>query len=292
VLTVLDLPSGGVFMKRLILCAILGLLGTAPAIFADVVDYLLNANGTLYCDQGSFVPVACTGSNGPSTSSGLTAAGATGTLGTNLLGTGEGTVSLSFTPGSYNVGLWLFENLIPQSSFDEYGAMGGTIAPGERWQIDVPDYAVLGDPNTSATGTIIANTIANTLSNKNDVPGGVDSVTGSCGSPNFTPSPNCNDSTSFALSQSFTVNSGDVGTLTFDVSPTKPTTGFYLEQIDPAVDTGGPPVTEYFTESFSQTAVCTVNCGVSPVPEPSSWISLLAFAGVLVLAVRRRSAAA
>jgi hypothetical protein len=201
-------------------------------------------------------------------------------------------VSLSFTPGSYNVGLWLFENLIPDSSFDEFGTTGGTPAPGERWQIDVPDYAIVGDPNTSATGTIIANTIANTLSDKNDVPGGVDSITGICA--NLTPSPNCNDYTSFALSQSFTVNPGDVGTLTFDVSPTKPASGFYLEQIDPAVVTGGPPATEYYTESFSETStVCTVNCGGgSPVPEPSSWISLLAFAGVLVFAVRRRSAAA
>jgi opacity protein-like surface antigen len=270
-------------MKRLILCAILGVLGTAPAMFADVVDYLLNVNGALYCDEGSGVANPCTGSGGPSTNSGLAAAGATGTLDTSLGGTGEGTVSLSFTPGSYDVGLWLFENIIPVSSYDEYGATGGSPATGESWQIDTPDYAFVGDPNTSATGTIIANTVAGTLSDSNDVPGQTDSITG-C----FTPDPTCNDYTSLALGQSFTVDPGYTGTLTFDVSETKPTSGFYLEQIDPGEVTG-TPAAEYFTESFSETPTCTVNC--SPVPEPSSWIPLVAFAGILVVAVRRRSAA-
>jgi hypothetical protein len=274
-------------MKRLIFCAILGVLGTAPAMFADVVDYLLNVNGALYCDEGSFAASPCTGSGGPSTNSGLAAAGATGTLDTSLGGTGEGTVSLTFNPGSYDVGLWLFENVIPVSSYDEYGVAGGSLGTGESWQIDTPDYYYSAfDPNTSATGTIIANTIAGTLSNTNDVPGQTDSITGCA-----TPDPTCNDYTSLALGQSFTVDAGDTGTLTYDISSTKPTSGFYLEQIDPGEVTG-TAAAEYFTVSFSETpVVCTVNCGTSPVPEPSSWISLLAFAGILVLAVRRRSAA-
>jgi MYXO-CTERM domain-containing protein len=274
-------------MKRLILCAILGVLGMAPSMFADVVDYLLNVNGTLYCDQGSGVSAACAGSGGPSTNSGLTAAGATGTLDTSLGGTGLGTVNLTFDPGaagSYNVGLWLFENLIPVSSYDEYGATGGALGAGQSWQIDTPDYYYSAfDPNTSATGTIIANTEANTLSNTNDVPGGQDSITG-CSSP----AANCNDYTSLSLAQNFSLTADQEEVLTFTMSTTAPTSGFYLSQSDPGEVTGSA-VTYYYSETAN--TVCSANCGVSGVPEPSSWIPLLAFAGLLVFAVRRRASA-
>jgi hypothetical protein len=272
-------------MKRLILCAIFGVLGMAPAMFADVIDYLLNVNGTDYCDTGSGTGCANVGLP--------TGSGDSSTLNTSFDTTGNGgapyglgSVNLTFNPGapgSYNVGLWLFEELTPNSGYDEYGSTGGSLAAGESWQIDVPDYDAGGDPNTSATGTVIANTEANTLSNANDVPGGVDSITGTC------PSPNCNDYTSLALSQDFTLGAGQEEDLSFTVSTTAPTSGFYLEQIDPGEVTG-TPATYYYSVTANTVSVCTADC--STVPEPKSWVPLLAFAGILVFAVWRRSAKA
>jgi hypothetical protein len=277
-------------MKRLIFCAFLGVLGMAPAMFADVVDYMLNVNGTTYCPSYDSGTTVC------SSYGGLSAAGATGTLdltydsvGLGGAPYGLGTVSLVYNPGSagsYNVDLWLFEQLIPDSGYDEYGTTGGSLGSGESWQIDTPDYDATGDPNTSATGTIIANTAANTLSNKNDVPGGVDSITGTC------PSANCNDYTSLALGLNFSLLAGEEEDLTFTVSTTAPTSGFYLEQIDPGVVTG-TAVDYFYSVTGSAVPVCTSGCTPPPppvVPEPSSLIPLLALAGVLCFAIRRRSA--
>jgi hypothetical protein len=273
-------------MKRLILCAILGVLGMAPAMFADVVDYMLNVNGTTYCPSG-------TGATCSSTA-GLAAAGATGTLDTSFGGTGLGTVNLTFNPGSagtYNVDLWLFEELVPASGYDEYGASGGgSPALGESWQIDVPDYNynATTDPNfgglLSGAGSIIANTASHSLSNTNYVPGTTDSFLNLC-----TSSPNCNDYTSTALGEHFTLASGFEELLSFSVSTTKPTSGFYLEQIDPGIT--GTTAAYYYTATATEVSVCTSNC--NPVPEPNSFVPLLGFVGVLVLwlAVRRRSAA-
>jgi opacity protein-like surface antigen len=269
-------------MKRLIFCAFLGVLGMAPAMFADVVDYMLNVNGTTYCPSGDSGFVTC------SNYTGLSGGGATGSLDTTFGGTGLGTVSLVFNPGSagsYNVDLWLFEQLVPASGYDEYGATGGTPASGENWQIDTPDYDAAGDPNTSATGTIIANTAADTLSNTNDVPGGTDAFLG-CG-----PAPTCNDYTSMALGLDFSLLSGQEEDLTFTVSTTAPASGFYLEQIDPGVT--GTSAAYYFSVAGSAVPVCTVGCVAPPppaIPEPSSLIPLLAMAGVLCFAIRRRSA--
>jgi hypothetical protein len=279
------IQGGGLIMKRLILCAILGVLGMAPAMFADVVDYLVNVNGTNYCDTGSGTGCPNVGlPSGPGDSS---------SLDTSYGGTGLGSVNLTFNPGAagnYNVGMWLFEELTPASGYDEYGATGGSLAGGESWQIDTPDYDYSSaDPNTSATGTIIANTEANTLSNTNDVPGGVDSIAGSCGAPNYTPSSNCNDYTSLALSQDFTLGAGQEEVLSFTASTTAPTSGFYLEQLDPGEVTG-TPATYYYSVTANTVSVCTADC--STVPEPKSLIPLLAFAGILVFAVWRRSATA
>ncbi len=281
-------------MKRLILCALLGVFAMAPAMFADGIDYLLNVNGTYYCDSGSGVSATCTGASSPDTNAGLAAAGATGTLGTNYGGTGLGTVNLTFDPGAvgtYNVGLWLFEELTPASGFDEYGATGGSAAAsGESWQIDTPDYVYSAfDYNTSATGTIIANTEAANLSNTNDVPGGDDSIDGACGilNPTAAPSPNCNDYTSMALSENFSLAAGQEELLSFTVSTTAPTSGFYLEQIDPGEETGSP-VTYYYSATATTESVCTANC--STVPEPSSSLPLVAFVGVLAFVLRRRRA--
>jgi hypothetical protein len=267
-------------MKRLILCAILGVFGMATTMFGDVVDYMLNVNGTTYCPATTEATCTSTG--------GLAAAGATGTLDTTFGGTGLGTVDLTFNPGSagtYNAGFWVFEELFPPSGQNEYGTSGGTLAAGQTWQIDTPDFDLPYDPNTglpSGAGSIIANTAASTLDNTNYIPGTQSQYSYDCG-----PSPNCNDYTSMAQSFNFTLGAGQEEVLSFTVSTTKPT-GFYLEQIAPVDGANNTEIDYYYSASATTESVCTSDC--SSVPEPSSLIPLLAFAGVLALVLRRRFA--
>lgn len=266
-------------MRRLSLgIGILMVLGTAPAMFADITDYMLNVNGTTYCP--SYGRASC------SDVVGFADAGAVSSIDETYGGTGLGTVSLLFNPGGtgpYNVNLWIYEQLSGDAGgagFNEYGTTGGSLASGQFWQIDVPDYDSAFDPNTSAAGTIIGNTAASTLANANYVPGG----SGLC------PGPNCNDFTSLALGFNFTLGAGQEELLTFTVSTTAPSSGFYLEQIHPANDRndGGnnAEIDYYFSGTATSQAVCdptAPDCGPPPppVPEPGS-LSLLGTAVALL----------
>lgn len=265
-------------MKRLISYAIFGVLGMAPAMFADIVDYMLNVNGTTYCDTGSGATCDFTGS----LPSGITTT-VDGTYG----GTGLGTLSLTFNPGpgSYHVGAWLFEELFPATGYNEYGVAGGSLGAGESWQIDVPDYDYNGsDPNfgslPAGAGTIVANASANTLDNTNYVPGNTDAYDFVC-----TGLATCNDFTSMALAFNFTLGPSEEELLSFSISTTRPTSGFYLEQIAPVDGVNTSEINYFFTATAT-----TMPTGITGVPEPSSWIPLLAFVGFLAFAVRRRSA--
>jgi hypothetical protein len=280
----LILAKEGAIMKRLILCVSLSLLGMAPAMFADVVDYMLNVNGTTFCPSGT--AATC------SANTGFAGAGATGSLDTSFNGTGLGTVNLTFNPGapgSYNVDLWLFEELVPASGYDEYGATGGgSPAGGVSWQIDTPDYDYPSDPNfgglPAGAGTIVANAASNSLSNTNYIPGTTDNFLNNCPL-----GPSCNDFTSIAFGQNFTLGANQQELLSFTVSTTAPTSGFYLEQIDPGIT--GTSANYFYSVTASTQSVCPVTADCNPVPEPRSIIPLLAFVGVLGLALWRRSAA-
>ena len=273
-------------MKRLILCAILGVLGTAPAMFADIADYMLNINGTTYCP--SYTAATCSNYGSLSAAPGTTST-LPGTFGGSgpSLGDGTGTVDVTFNPGaagSYNVDLWLFEQLA-SPSYNEYGATGGTATgnqSGLSYQIDVPDYDYVGELSPTNAGNIIANTAADTLGDVNNVPGKTTDYLADCSGPT------CNDFVSTALGFDFTLAAGEEELLSFTVSTTAPSSGFYLEQIHPADGSNSSETDYYYTATATTESICTVNC--SAVPEPSSTIPLLAFVGVLALVIRRRLA--
>ena len=252
----------------------------APAMFADVTDYLLNVNGTSYCPGSSIL--AC------SSFGGLPAAGASSTLDTSSGGTGLGTVSLTFNPGAagtYNIGFWLFEQL-SQPGYNEYGNTGGSPVFGQSWQIDVPDYDYIGELGTVGAGSIIANTLANTLANTNFIPG-TDSTYAGGGFCATFPDATCNDYTSMAMGFNFTLAAGYEEVVSFNVSTTAPSSGFYLEQIHPQDGANANPIDYYFTGSASEQPI-----GTTTAPEPGSWILLATLVAIVLTCVRRRSATA
>jgi hypothetical protein len=236
---------------------------------------MLNINGSTYCEYqsgftcGTTLGLGQTLSNVPGVSSTINEA--------NPGGSGLGTATVTFNPGApgtYNVDLLLFEELLDADGDNEYGTTGGSVAanqPGLSWQIDVPDYDFLGDPNPDATGTIGANTAANTLSGADDVPG---------------PCPAC-DLTAMALGLSFTLGANQEEILSFTTSSTAPTSGFYLEQINPTdgINTGAP------IDLFYTATATTESTIAGPVPEPGSVILLATMAGILLWAFRSRIAA-
>jgi hypothetical protein len=254
------------------------ILGLAPAMFADVTDYMLNINGTTYCP--SFSAASCDSYGG------FAAAGAGGTLDTTFGGTGLGTVTLTYNPGpgSYDVTLWLFEQLaIP--GFNEYGAANGTPASNESWQIDVPDYDYNGsDPNfgglPSGAGSIVGNTAGSSLADTNYVAGNNSQYSLSCSGD-----PTCNDFTSLALGFSFTLGADQKEVLSFDVTTAAPS-GFSLEQIHPVDGSNSAETDYYFTGAANTESTVT-----GPVPEPGSILLLATVAGLLFAVFRSRSAA-
>jgi len=265
-------------------------LGMAPAMFGDITDYMLNINGATYC-PGDTNATGCTSTGGFAA-----APGTLSTINETYNGTGLGTVTVTFNPGPggpYNVNLWLFEQLSEQGSdtsgpgYNEYGVVSGASpGPGETYQIDVPDYDSGGDPNTSAEGNIIANTLSSSLDGKNDVPGTTDAV-------GCSPSPNCNDFTSLALGFNFNLGANEEELISFSVSTSRPASGFYLEQIHPADDPNGsgdnPEIDYYFTGTATTQSTSTPP--PPSIPEPGSIFLLAPVAVLLFLVFRSRSAA-
>ncbi len=253
--------------------------------FGDTTDYMLNINGTTYCPSGT--GATCTNVLG---SYNLVAPGTVSSLDTSFGGTGLGKVEVTFNPGAagtYNVNLWLFEQLFPPVGDDEYGNTGGTAAAdqaGLSYQIDVPDYEYNAfDPNLgglpAGAGRIIANTASSKLADTNFVTGNTSQFSFSCMG-----SPTCNDYTSMALGFKFTLGASQKEVLSFNVSTTAPASGFYLEQIAP-VDPANPTEIDYY---YTATASTSSSTGPPPVPEPGT-IFLLAPVAVVLWFLRFRS---
>ena len=260
-----------------VFCICIGVLLMAPAMFADVTDYVFNVNGTSYCPASSTVS-ACSNYLGLAAVMGLTSS-----LDTSNGGTGLGSLSFVFNPGpgSYSVDFWLFEQL-SQPGWNEYGNSGGSPAAGQTWQIDVPDYDYnSSDPNfgflPTGAGTIVANTLANTLADTNFVTGNNSQYLLSCMAD-----PTCNDYVSMAMGFNFTIASGDEEVLTFNVSTTAPTSGFYLEQIHPVDGANTTETDYYFTGSANEQPI-----GVS-TPEPASGLLVGALLALAATPLGRR----
>ena len=269
---------------------VLVVLAMAPAMFADITDYMLNIGGTTYCASYGFTGCA----NQVASLSGI--GGVTSSIDETGGGTGLGAVSFTFNPGpgTYNVDFWIFEQLSGAAggaAFNEYGQVNGSAGLGQSYQIDVPDYdytATSGDPNfgflPAGAGSIISNTAGSTLANFNYVTGNTDQDLSCTGLTT------CNDFTSMALGFNFTLAANQEELLSFTVSNSNPG-GFNLQQIHPANDPndggGNPQLNAYFSGSATEQTIGQP----PPVPEPGSVLLLATLAGILAWAFRPRSVA-
>ena len=194
--------------------------------------------------------------------------------------TGEGTLVFTFNPGaagSYFFDSW-FDNTLNTPFFNEYGAVSGTAAVGQSWEIgDAQLYYNYPGPTFPAPpGTDIGdNTWDNTLSDANELPGDADNYLNDC-----TAGSSCNGDASMAMGFAFSLAANQFETITLNLSETAPNSGFYLQQIHPADPNNLSQLNLYFTGS----AVTGSGGPPPPTPEPSTWILVSSvIAGFLLL---------
>lgn len=248
--------------RILLLMALLALAATFAS--ADSINggTSVNVNGVLYQDYfgGGSTPVSAI--PGMNTAAWNPATG----LGTFTY-TDTGTGARYFD---------VFINLDLGAAFwNQYGATHGSLASGETYQIDTPDF----DCDANRCGNIIQNTNANALDNTNHVPGQMDNFFFDCGADGGgAVNAACNNDVALALGFAYNIPVGDQAILTFTLSQTAPSSGFYLSQTKPA-DGDNDPETVYFSGSVLLQPATTV-------PEPSTLV--LAGSAVIVALSRRR----
>jgi hypothetical protein len=163
--------------------------------------------------------------------------------------TGLGTLSATISgAGLHSVRLFLDIEIdeVDNGFSNEFGDAMGVLATGQSWEIDEPGYDF---------GNIFNNFTAGTLDNTNAVPASAP------------------DDVSFALGWALTLDAGTIGIVTFTVSATAPTSGFYLVHTDPDSDTS-----IYFASNLA--------IRDEQIPEPATL--LLLGTGLLMLGARAR----
>ena len=241
-----------------------------PAFCGSLQDWEFNINGTDY-----YPLLGETFSSVP----GLDASGFNAT-------TSLGSFTLTFNPGvggSYYVGAWFFD---PSSVpfYNEYGAVNGSPAAGQQWQIDIPEYDA-----TSAnlgSGTILDNLASGALNNTNSVTGTTSNYLFTCGANGSGgPDATCNDLVSMAQGFNFGLTASQEEVITLNLLSTDPG-GFSLEDVHP-VDGANSSESDVY---YQATAVTQGVGGGGNTPEPGSWLLVATGVAFLGAGMRKRLA--
>lgn len=126
--------------------------------------------------------------------------------------TGLGTITVTVSSAGANyVGLFVDHEIDEEDNtfFNESGSASGTPGSGQSWEIDEPGYV---------SGNIFDNFADSDLDGTNGVPAGSE------------------DDVSMAMAWSFTLAAGETGVVTFLLSDSAPTGGFFLTHTDPDSD--------------------------------------------------------
>lgn len=154
--------------------------------------------------------------------------------------TGLGTITYTTSTFGGNSFLAFFDHEIDETIntyFNEIGSASGTVAEGQSWEIDEPDW-VFGD--------IYDNFENNTLDN--DIFNGNTSLA---------------DDVSMAMGWDFMLAADETAVITLTLSEILPLSGFYLTHWDPHSDSG-----LYCSSSLDITG----GGGPAPVPEPATML--------------------
>jgi len=239
----------------LVVAFVLLLFGlTAPAARADVVvlqDWTFNINGNTNYNCTPVQGFPCT----PDFPTFLSSAGFD-------FNTGIGTVSGTYnpgSPGSYFLILYVDHDIVSDVNNNpvdnETGATSGSPGAGQSWEIDEPGFV---------SGDIVENVLAAMLDNSIGA-----SIYGGTIYPN---------DVAMALGWTFNLNAGEVANVTWTVSTTAPSSGFYLHQNDPLSNQD-----LYFYGTLNITGGTTV------IPEPATGVLFLLGSAIVGAVGRRRS---
>ena len=243
----------------------------APAFYASSLqDWEFNVNGTDYYPSIGSTLASIPGVN-------LSAFNTT---------TDQGTIAITVSKtGANYVGGFVYDPAgIP--FYNEYGTTGGTLATGETWQIDVPEYDIVSANH--GAGTIVDNLAAESLDDTNTVPGSTSNYLNNCGANGGGAATlSCDDFVSTAIGFGFTLKAGQSQTVYFTLGTSAPPAGaFYLDDVHP-VDGSNPGVLgSYFSGSTTPPPPPPPPSGV---PEPASAGLAAAAAGVLAFVKMRLS---
>jgi PEP-CTERM motif len=177
-----------------------------------------------------------------------------------------GTVSVTLTPSSttYKVfALWDYNS--SSGGYNEYATAVGTLPAGESYSVDAPSDPGSGGATPSSPGNLTTYFNSGVLDDTNHLP--------ACSSPP------CTD-VAVGLEQDVNVAPGTTDTVSFTVSTTPPTSGFYIQQTDANGN----------TLFFSSTVVDPPLGDLQAIPEPGSIALIAGGLGLLALVRRRRTA--
>jgi len=259
---------GTLLFLGVILCSV---PGGASAGTISLADLALNDNGT-FTDGIDF----------QSPPSPLTS---------TLDASGLGTLTYSLAPGvagSYFMALFM-DYEVSSPFWNEYGAVSGTPAASQTWQID----SNFGDGNF-VNPTLFTNVQNNTLDNTNHIPGDPalegtgaippDNFLNTCGANVLggTVAPTCNTDVAMGMGFSYSLTADQQVIITFLTSTTAPDGGFYLEQIHPVDGQNSAASAVYLSAN-----ILIEPTGGTQTPEPGTWL-LCSGALMLVYAARKR----